>query len=554
MMKKRLSVLSALVMCVALTWAQGPNDSGIYYQAADGKSGTELKSAMFNIIKLPSKAPLSYGDLYEAYKKTDTRADGYVRDWYSNATNYRHGVDNNGNYSKEGDMYNREHSVPQSWFNEASPMKSDIIHVLPTDGYVNNRRSNYPLAEVANVTYSSKNAYSKLGSCKTTGYSGTVFEPNDEIKGDMARIYFYMATGYMDKISNWSGGIFSSSGLVKWTLDMMMRWSKQDPVDAVEIARNAAVCETQGNRNPFVDYPGLEEYIWGDKQDVVFSYDNYGANEQYAVARPTFSPDEGSYYESVDITINCATEGATIYYTLNGADASEQSTLYEGPFTLNEIGTYNIRAIAIKDGERSAQASATYIIQEPSGGGQGGEGGEGGNEETPADCEIALNNALFGTSYTGAMNNVTDDLTGSSNGITVTYQLGTGNNRYCNDSQIRVYPGNKLTVSVSQGNMTEIELVLAESSTKELVASTGTVNGYKWTGKTTAVNFSINASSGHIKISSLKIKVDAPTGINFVQTGTRLAGQRVIYDLSGRRVVHPTKGLYIVDGRKVVIR
>ena len=65
-MKKRLSVLSALVMCLALAWAQGPNESGTYYQNADGKSGAELKTAMWNIVKLPSKAPLSYGDLYEA--------------------------------------------------------------------------------------------------------------------------------------------------------------------------------------------------------------------------------------------------------------------------------------------------------------------------------------------------------------------------------------------------------------------------------------------------------------------------------------------------------
>ena len=540
-------MLSALVMCIALTWAQGPNNSGTYYQNADGKSGAELRSAMFNIVKLPSKAPLSYGDLYEAYKKTDTRADGYVRDWYSNATNYRHGVDNSGNYSAEGDMYNREHSVPQSWFNENAPMKSDIIHVLPTDGYVNNRRSNYPFAEVANVTYSSSNQYSKLGSCKTDGYSGTVFEPNDEIKGDMARIYFYMATGYMDKISNWSGGIFTSNGLVKWTLDMMMQWSKQDPVDAVELARNEAVFETQGNRNPFVDYPGLENYIWGDKTNVTFSYDNYGSGEQYLVAKPTFSPDAGSYYESVEVTINCATEGAAIYYTLNGEDASEQSTLYEGPFTLNEVGTYDIRAIAIKDGERSAQASATYTIQENQGG-----------EETPADCEIALNNAFFGTSFTGAISNFTDDMTGIQDGITVTYQLGAeGKNRFCNDSQIRLYQNNLLTISVAQGNLTEIEFVTLNTS-KQLQASVGTVDGYKWTGNASAVDFSVNGGSGNLQISSLKIKKNVPssepTGIDFVQTDTRISGQRVIYDLSGRRVVNPTKGIYIVDGRKVVIR
>ena len=73
-------------------------------------------------------------------------------------------------------------------------MKSDIVHVLPTDCYVNNRRSSYPFGEVGNATYTSNNGYSKLGSCKTSGYSGTVFEPNDEIKGDIARIYFYMVT------------------------------------------------------------------------------------------------------------------------------------------------------------------------------------------------------------------------------------------------------------------------------------------------------------------------------------------------------------------------
>lgn len=189
-MKTRLLLLLLFIAGVCAAWAQGPNGSGTYYQSADGKKGVALKTALFNIIKNPSVT--SYKGLYDAYIQTDTRPDGYVRDWYSNATNYCHNVDNKGNYTKEGDMYNREHSVPQSWFNEASPMKSDIVHVLPTDGYVNNRRSSYPLADVNNVTYSSKNSYSKLGSCKNDGYSGTVFEPNDEIKGDMARIYFYI--------------------------------------------------------------------------------------------------------------------------------------------------------------------------------------------------------------------------------------------------------------------------------------------------------------------------------------------------------------------------
>ena len=235
----KLSFTCLLSLLAIFAWAQGPNNSGKYYQNADGKKGSALKTAFFNIIKNPDV--VSYNGLIEAYHKTDTRPDGKVRDWYSNTTNYTWN-DRNGNAS-EGAGWNREHSVPQSWFGEQSPMKSDIVHVFPTDCYVNGRRSNYPFGEVKNVTYQSANGYCKLGSCKTEGYSGTVFEPNDEIKGDIARIYFYMVTCYEDRFTGWAKGaqdVFSSNkyeGLKPWCMDMMMRWSKQDPVDEVEIAR-----------------------------------------------------------------------------------------------------------------------------------------------------------------------------------------------------------------------------------------------------------------------------------------------------------------------------
>ena len=259
--------------------AQGPNNSGSYYQQANGQKSKALKTALSNIIVRDRNDVVSYAGLIGAYVKTDTRADGYVRDWYSNTTNYRHNVDN-GSYEKEGDCYNREHSIPQSWFNEASPMKSDIVHVIPTDGYVNNRRGSYPFGEVGLVTYQSNNGYSKLGSCKTSGYSGKVFEPNDEVKGDIARIYFYMATCYESRITGWTKGTSNIQNdkykpFPDWQMTMFMRWSADDPVDAVEKARNDSVFVVQGNRNPFVDYPGLEKMIWGDNQDVAFVYDNY---------------------------------------------------------------------------------------------------------------------------------------------------------------------------------------------------------------------------------------------------------------------------------------
>lgn len=555
-MNKRLLLQSLLALFFTCAWAQGPNDTGVYYSDADGKSGAALKTAMSTIINT-GKNDITYDGLWQAYATTDKRADGYLRDWYSNTTSYVIGGDKQGkSYKAEGDSYNREHAVPQSWFGEKTPMKSDLVHVVPTDGYVNNRRSNYPFGEVLNITYSSNNNYCKLGTCKTAGYSGTVFEPNDEIKGDIARIYFYMATCYEKKCSSWSGGVFSSEnlGLKNWVVDMLMAWSKQDPVDDVERARNDAVQYTevtlsngkkkQNNRNPFVDYPGLEDYIWGDKRDVPFSYDNYNGGEQNYVARPTFSKDAGTYYNGIEVELNCATEGASIYYTLNGEDASEQSTLYEGPIILDVYGIYEIKAVAIDaDGHRSSQATATYVIRE-----QG--------DETPADCEIMLCNSLFGIAWNGSNNTETADLTGSQQGVTVTYSKGTGNYRYCNDSQIRLYGGNTLTVSVEGGKMKELAFTLAKAPEKTLLADGVELAGYTWTGDASSVVFTVNDGGGHLQMKSVSVKLADTDGIETVESDatTRLDGQRVIYDLSGRRVTNPTRGLYIVDGKKVFIR
>lgn len=539
-MKTRLLLLSFFIACGFGVWAQGPNGSGTYYQNANGKKGAALKTAMGDIIR--PHTDIGYGGLWEAYRTTDKRPDGKVRDWYSCVTNYTFGSDQAGSYSKEGDCYNREHTVPQSWFNESSPMKADIVHVVPTDGYVNNRRSNWPFAEVANITYQSLQSYCKLGSCKSAGYSGTVFEPNDEIKGDIARIYFYMATCYYSQCGNWSGGIFTSSGMVEWEMNVMKAWSKLDPVDDVEIARNNAVKEVQGNRNPFVDYPGLEDYIWGDMTDVAFSYDNYAGGgqggETATVAMPTFSLDAGTYYNSIMVELDCATEGADIYFTTDGADASEQSIAYMGPFEVTQTST--IKAVAIKDGKRSAQAEATYIITDepviPSG-------------EPTADCDVVINNALFGSSATTTIPKTdADDLTGTQNGITFVYALGTGAQRYANATEIRLYKGNTLTIGVAVGTLTALEFTIG-SKTSPLNADTGSFSDFKWTGNASQV---VITSENNTALRNVKVSVNVPSSIDNVQT-TTLSGQRVIYNLRGQRVTNPTRGIYIVDGKKVLL-
>ncbi len=262
--------------------AQGPNDSGTYYQAANGKSGAELKTALSQIIY--NRTERSYKDLWTDFRSTDARPDGKVWDMYSGITNYTFGTDQAGSYKKEGDVYNREHSFPKSWFGDNKPMYTDLFHLYPTDGYVNGMRSNYPFGENNGESYKSEGGFSKLGTCTWPGYTGKVFEPNDEYKGDFARTYFYMVTCYEEKLPDWYKNYNESRptldgktypGLSAWQLEMLMAWAAKDPVSEKETNRNNAVYEIQKNRNPFIDYPGLEQYIWGDRMQEAFSYDNY---------------------------------------------------------------------------------------------------------------------------------------------------------------------------------------------------------------------------------------------------------------------------------------
>jgi len=546
---KKTTLTSVLTLVCAIAFAQGPNNSGTYYSAANGKKGEALKTAMYGIIS--QKNSLTYDELWEKYIITDTRADGYVRDWYSNTTNFTHIADKAGSYKKEGDVYNREHLVPQSW----GPPKADIVHVVPTDGYVNNRRGNLPLGEVGTISYQSNNGYSKVGTCKTAGFSGQVFEPNDEVKGDIARIYFYMATCYEGQANNWSGGMFGGTKyqpLAQWAFDMFLRWAKLDPVDDVERARNNAVAraDVQNNRNPFVDYPGLEDYIWGSKKDVAFSYDNYvegGGDDPDPgtyVAQPEFSPNGGTFTGQVTVTMSTTTEGASIYYTTTGAEASENSKLYEAPITLTETTT--LKAIAVKGGVKSYQTTATFTIKSEGGG------------EAVAEGTLLLNNSLFGTFFEGSLSaGEQGDFSGTQDGITVVYSKAEGSNQYINNSQIRLYPGNTISVSIGQGKITELEFTVVQNkNNKEILASTGTVGDYVWTGSAAEVTFSTNSGSGHIQLSAIKVKTDNPSDVSIVSATSTHTAFPMVYTLSGVRVdgQHLRPGVYIYNGKKILVK
>jgi len=254
---------------------------GAYYKQAEGLTGFPLKTALYNIIR--SHNGQGYGRIWDLVKVADIdniyEKDGSILDMYSekpaasDGVNFIKVADQCGQYKQEGGCYNREHSFPKSWFGgKVEPMNSDGHHLFATDGFVNSKRSNWPFGEVGSVTYTSSNG-SKLGSARTSlGYSGIVFEPIDEFKGDFARAYFYIATRYENAIANWEGYSPSANAVLNgtnttvfepWLLDMLKRWHKSDPVSQKEISRNEAVFDFQGNRNPFVDHPEFVSVIWG---------------------------------------------------------------------------------------------------------------------------------------------------------------------------------------------------------------------------------------------------------------------------------------------------
>ncbi len=209
---------------------------------------------------------------------------------------YTFGDDEGGSASGEGEGYNREHSWPSSWFDDQAPMRTDLFHIVPTDIYVNNRRGNYPYGEVSSPTWTSLNG-SRLGPCSWPGYSGTVFEPREDFKGDLARNYFYMTTRYLGEDAGWPGSPMTDGAqLLEWAEGLLIAWHLDDPVSTKELDRNEAVYDIQSNRNPFIDHP---EY-------VLMIYDPMaieGPDPLCAVLDAGVSPTPFAFAAGIDFTL-----------------------------------------------------------------------------------------------------------------------------------------------------------------------------------------------------------------------------------------------------------
>ena len=477
-----------------------------YYDGVNGKKGADnILNALKTCIS-KNYNEINYSALEDHYLNTDFYADT-LWDMYSTCRFTM--AEANKAQKAVCDGWNKEHVVCQSWLG-SGPMVSDMFNVYPTDARVNNLRSNYPYGVVGTNKGISNDpdhhALGKLGTSALTGAgSNTVYEPDDRYKGDFARTFFYMVARYRNNILNDGNGsaMFSSSptNLTSYSLSFLLDWHRNDPVSPKEIDRNQGVYGEQNNRNPFIDYPDLVEYIWGDKvgQTVDLSTmkptcDGAAQIVKYGVTwmvngavlkidsvrehkKPASLPAE---------TASCSESSESFYGWAGGSwdgvlpnylpdDIVEFSNIDYMPAVDFDV-TYHA-VFAHKEVTTTGQVERSETINFKD---QGYGNGDAVTELKQAD-------------------------------VTVTFGKGTAGSNvpkyYTTGEAVRCYPGNTMTVNAE--NMTAIELTFGSGDNSNTISATpGTLNGSKWTGNANSVVFSVGGSSGHRRIAGVKVTLN----------------------------------------------
>lgn len=312
--------ITLLILLIAFS-LQAQIPTGYYDHATS--TGYTLKTQLKRIINTDNDPEITineyfhvrqdYGDLWGLYETSDFRqnpnydvsipANGpefYVWEMYSEC-DFKFGKVVDGGQQDNGtlgnavcQLFNREHSFPRSWYGDGSthPMKSDAFHVIPSDKYANGQRGNLAYSEVNTSLSHTSPGTALKGTSSIAGPTGTVFEPADQYKGDIARGLLYVAVRYEDEISGWETNDSDGDSMLdgtsnkvfeQWAIDMLYSWHVNDPVSQKEIDRNNAIYNFQSNRNPFIDHPEYVAEIWGS----VLAVDDYTANDFSIYPNPT---------------------------------------------------------------------------------------------------------------------------------------------------------------------------------------------------------------------------------------------------------------------------
>lgn len=243
---------------------------GNYYQFAQGTADSTLKNHLGYIICCGKRYRYGSGTkkTWDGFYYTDRDPEtNEVLDMYSN--NHRYFDPEKPTASVAG--FDIEHMLPKSWWGgDVNPAYCDLFHLVPGDYSANRSKSNHAPGIPADSSFN--NGSFITGSGATYGLT-RVFCPEDKYKGDFARAYFYIAACYGDSLvwltTGEPGVAMTNEGWQEfqpWLRDLLLEWHRLDPVSEKELKRAIEVNKIQGNRNPFIDYPELVEYIWGNKQ------------------------------------------------------------------------------------------------------------------------------------------------------------------------------------------------------------------------------------------------------------------------------------------------
>ena len=312
MTRNKLHQFAIIMMVIGASLSASANIPTGYYSSLDGKSGEALKDAICELAT--QHTTLSYGSLWIYFAQTDCQADNHSKVWdmYSDYTYYF----NSGSRGVYG--MHKEHSMPKSWWGGYDETQgyagyTDINHLYPANGDANMAKSNYPLGEVSQASFD--NGVTKVGTPKSGQGGGCyqVFEPDDRYKGDFARTYFYMACAYQNYYWRYTYMLTNNSWktLNEWSIDLLCRWARNDAVSEKEVDRNDAVQRCQNNRNPFIDFPDLFEYIWGNKQGQVFELSEAGDTTTYTGDPELIAPTQGTVLDFGEVAL-----GKSLEYTL----------------------------------------------------------------------------------------------------------------------------------------------------------------------------------------------------------------------------------------------
>jgi endonuclease I len=511
-MKKYIVVILALVAQMGfanvVTGVASIPDG--YYDGVSGKKGAEnILNALQTCIS-KNYNEISYKGLESHYLKTDFYADT-LWDMYSTC-NFTYDMANiPQKYVCDG--WNKEHVVCQSWLG-SGPMVSDMFNVYPTDARVNNLRSNYPYGVVGTNKGISNDpehhALGKLGTSALTGAgSNTVYEPDDRYKGDFARTFFYMVARYRDKTLNDGEGssMFTSSptNLTSYSLSFLLDWHRNDPVSMKEVDRNQGVYGEQNNRNPFIDYPELVEYIWGNKigQQVDLSTMTPTCESLTPTPQTTVKHGVTWMVDGVELYTDSVVEGKKpSKLPAEPQSCSETSESFYGwaggswegalpdylPMDIIEFSNIAYMPAVEFDVTYHAVFAHKDVITS-------------GKEEETVTIDLTQNGYSNGQEVTEV----------KQGDVTLLFGKGTAGSNvpkyYNTGTAVRCYSGNTMTVKAE--SITAIEITFGSGDgSNPITVNKGSLNGSKWTGEADEVIFSVGGSSGHRRIAGVTVTLN----------------------------------------------